>query len=125
MAITIALAVGSEQERLLVQQVLTEVRSPEFVTEEFMSPDDLFRLISTSSPAVVILSALFAGSATPSLVERLTSSPFVQVIVLLPQEDFSLARQFIRAGAIDTVPLSQIASELKDTERMEARLLEL
>lgn len=117
MAITIALAVGSEQERLLVQQVLTEVRSPEFVTEEFMSPDDLFRLISTSSPAVVILSALFAGSATPSLVERLTSSPFVQVIVLLPQEDFSLARQFIRAGAIDTVPLSQIASELKDSLR--------
>jgi pilus assembly protein CpaE len=61
---------------------------------------------------IVVLSAQFAGNATVPLVERLTTNPSVQVIVLLQQEDFALARQFIRAGAMDALPLSQLATEL-------------
>ncbi len=112
MPIPIILALSSEQERLSVQQALSEVQENVEVTGAAETTEELFRFIPPSAPTILILSAQFAKSATVSLVERLTTHPLVQVIVLLPQEDFSLARQFIRAGAVDTLPLSQLASEL-------------
>ncbi|MCX7643257.1 MAG: AAA family ATPase [Armatimonadetes bacterium] len=112
MPIPIILAVSNEQERLAVQQALSEIRENVEVTGAAETPEELFRFMPISVPTIFILSAQFAKNATVSLVERLTTHPLAQVIVLLPQEDFSLARQFIRAGAIDTLPLSQLPFEL-------------
>ncbi|MCX7968367.1 MAG: AAA family ATPase [Armatimonadetes bacterium] len=112
MPIPIILAVSNEQERLAVQQALPEVQENVEVMGAAETPEELFRFMPLSTPTIFILSAQFAKNATVSLVERLTTHPLAQVIVLLPQEDFSLARQFIRAGAVDTLPLSQLPSEL-------------
>ncbi|MFN4178864.1 MAG: CpaE family protein [Armatimonadota bacterium] len=112
MPIPIILALSNEQERLSVKQALSEVQESIEVAGSVETPEELFRFMPPSVPTVFILSSQFAKTATVSLVERLTTHPLAQVIVLLPQEDFSLARQFIRAGAIDTLPISQIAAEL-------------
>ncbi len=112
MPIPIILALSNEQERLSVKQALSEVQESIEVAGSVENPEELFRFMPPSVPTVFILSAQFAKTATVSLVERLTTHPLAQVIVLLPQEDFSLARQFIRAGAVDTLPISQIAAEL-------------
>ncbi len=112
MPVSVVLALSSEQERNLVQQALTSVRERELVVSSVENPDELFRLSFQPTPSIVVLSSEFAKEATASLVERLTSSPLVQVIVLLREEDFTLARRFIRAGAIDTLPLSQVSQEL-------------
>lgn len=112
MPIPIILALSNEQERLSVKQALSEVQESIEVAGSVENPEELFRFMPPSVPTVFIFSAQFAKTATVSLVERLTTHPLAQVIVLLPQEDFSLARQFIRAGAVDTLPISQIAAEL-------------
>ncbi len=113
MPISLVLAVSSEQERTVVQQALSGVPLSDLSPPQLISdPDELLRITATAGPTLVLLSANFARTATPALVERLTASPSVQVIVLLPEEDFALARQFLRAGAADTVPFAQAASEL-------------
>lgn len=113
MPVKVILALSNEQERSLIRQVLLEVRVTGFeVSGEAESPEDLVRLALSSVPAVVLLSSQFAKEASLSLVEKLTSNPLVQAIVLLPQEDFNLARQFVRSGAIDALPVFQIPSEL-------------
>jgi len=112
MPIPVVLALSNEQERSSVRQVLSEVQENVEVVGTVETPEELFRFTPPSQPTIFILSAEFAKGATVSLVERLTTHPLAQVIVLLPREDFSLARQFIRAGAMDTLPVGQVASEL-------------
>ncbi|MGQ9727834.1 MAG: hypothetical protein ACUVSC_04850, partial [Candidatus Fervidibacter sp.] len=116
MPIPIILALSSEQERLAVQQSLQKIQGSEVeVTGVAETFEELLRLVTLSKPTIVLLSAKFAKDATVSLVERLTANPAVQVIVLLPQEDFALARQFIRAGAMDTLTIEQLSSELSSS----------
>ncbi len=112
MPVPIVLALSNEQERALVQRALSEVQENVEVVGTAETPEELFKFTPPHAPTIFILSAQFARNATVPLVERLTTHPLVQVIVLLQQEDFSLARQFIRAGAADTLPLSQLFSEL-------------
>ncbi len=113
MPVNIILALSNEQERSAVRQAISEVRLPSIeILGEPTSPEELVRLASSSTPAVVLLSSQFAKNATVSLVERLTVNPLNQVIVLLPQDDFTFARQLIRSGASDALPLSQVSSEL-------------
>jgi pilus assembly protein CpaE len=113
MPVPVFLALTNEQERLSVQKAFAELREGTFeLAGNVETPDELLRLVAKPTPMIIVLSAQFAGNATVPLVERLTTNPSVQVIVLLQQEDFALARQFIRAGAMDALPLSQLATEL-------------
>lgn len=113
MPVNVILALSDEREKSIVRQVFSEGKASNLeILSEADNPDELIRLAISSVPVVVLLSAQFAKEATIPLVERLTANPLVQVIVLLPQEDFPLARQFIRSGAIDALPLSQIPLEL-------------
>lgn len=113
MPIPVILALSSEQERLAVQQSLQKIQGSEVeVTGIVETFEELLRLVASPKPKIVLLSAQFAKDATVSLVERLTANPAVQVIVLLPREDFSLARQFIRAGAMDALTIEQLSFEL-------------
>jgi len=113
MPVPVILALANEQEQLMVQRALAELGEGTFeLAGHVETPDELLRLVAKPASMIVILSAQFAGNATVPLVERLTTNPSIQVIVLLPQEDFALARRFIMAGATDTLPLGQLASEL-------------
>lgn len=113
MPIGVILALSNEQEKNSLRKTLSEAKITNFeIVGESENPEELVRLVASPVPTVVLLSAQFAKGATVSLVERITVNPFVQVIVLLPQEDFALARHFIRSGAVDALPIDQIPSEL-------------
>lgn len=111
MPISAVLALSNEQERLAVQQALAANRDIQ-VAAIAGTPDELEQAMTQHTPLVVILSANFLGAATVSLVERLSAKVPLQVIVLIPTEDFALARQFIRAGAFEALPLNTLVQEL-------------
>lgn len=113
MPASIILALANEQELSLVQEALAGIREKVWgETKVAETPDQLIFLAAKSTPTIVLISDQFAGNATVPLVERLTANPAIQVIVLLTREDFALVRQFIRAGAADMVPMTQLVSEI-------------
>lgn len=110
----VILAVKSEQERAIVSSALLAAPAIELVAT-VSSATELERLIPQHQPEVVVLSSELAGDNTFSLVNRLVTRWRVAVIVLLPDDDLLTARRFLKAGALDAIPLSLVHKELNDS----------
>lgn len=112
----IVLAVSNEREQIAVEQGLMGERDLQ-IAAAVSRPDELEQAIAQHNPIVVIVSANFAGIATLSLVERLSVRVPLQIIVLLPSDDPSLVRRFVRAGAFDALPIDVLSKELASSVR--------
>ncbi|GBC97776.1 Septum site-determining protein MinD [bacterium HR17] len=111
MPLHILLALSNEHERAMLEQVLATVADTAVIAT-VTDADTLKTAVAERRPELVIVSSQFVGETTPALVEQVVTQHAVPVIVLLPGDDLALARQFLRAGATDVLPLLLVPDEL-------------